>query len=90
MLDHSFTVQVVMELQKSVGQMDVKIGRLIDDVKEQGSSLDEIKHQASFIKGGIAAAVIFITGIVAAVSWMLSAKWDTVIAAINAINKVAP
>jgi len=51
MLDHSFTLQAVMELQKSVAGLAAKVDRLIKDVEDQGTKIDGIRHQISFVKG---------------------------------------
>lgn len=84
---HDFTLQAVMEMQKTLGDLSAKVERLIGDVKSQGDKVDGLRHQASFIKGGIAVAVFFITGIVTVASFILSAKWDALLAAIKAMPK---
>ncbi len=76
-----------MELKGSVHELTAKVDRLISDVKSQGDRVDDLRHQASFIKGGIAVAVFFITGIVAAASFILNAKWDTLMNTIRALPK---
>jgi hypothetical protein len=53
MLDHSFTLQAVMELQKSVAQLVTKTDRLISDVSDQGTKIDGIRNQISFVKGAL-------------------------------------
>jgi hypothetical protein len=45
MLDHSFTLQAVMELQKSVAELGTKTDRLIKDVEGQGTKIDAVRHQ---------------------------------------------
>lgn len=63
MLDYSFTLQSVMEVQKAVGALTTKVDRLIDDVDKQSNSVDDIRHKISFVRGavwviGIAGALI--------------------------------
>jgi hypothetical protein len=53
MVDHSFTLQAVMELQKSVAELAIKTDRLIKDVEGQGTKIDAVRHQISFVKGAI-------------------------------------
>ncbi|HZF30400.1 MAG TPA: hypothetical protein VE907_14885 [Gammaproteobacteria bacterium] len=53
MLDHSFTLQAVMELHRSVAELATKTDRLIQDVETQGTKLDGISHQVSFVKGAL-------------------------------------
>lgn len=55
---HDFTLQAVMELQKSfgalesrVGALEVKTDRLISDVKSQGDKLDKVRDTISFVRG---------------------------------------
>ena len=54
-----------MELQKTVGQLGTKVDRLIDDVREQGKTLDAVKTKIAWVVGG-AAAVGAILGLIAA------------------------
>lgn len=53
MLDHSFTLQAVMELQKSVAGLVTKTDRLIKDVEDQDLKIDNVLHQISFVKGAL-------------------------------------
>ena len=53
MLDHSFTLQAVMELQKSVVELATKTDRLIKDVEGQGTKIDAMRQQISFVKGAV-------------------------------------
>jgi hypothetical protein len=69
MLDHSFTLQAIMELQKSVVELATKTDRLIKDVEGQGTKIDGIRHQISFVKG----AVWVIGGLIALA--VLAATW---------------
>lgn len=62
MLDHSFTLQAVMELQKSVGELTVKVDRLIQDVGGHGTELRGITQKINLFLGG-AAVVGVIAGV---------------------------
>jgi hypothetical protein len=53
MLDHSFTLQAIMELQKSVAELATKTDRLIRDVDGHGNKIDGVRHQISFVKGAL-------------------------------------
>jgi hypothetical protein len=86
MLDYSFGLQAIMEMQKSVGELNANVNRLIVDVKGHGEKLEEIRHQSSFMKGGLAASVFFITAIVAVTGWILNTKWDAVLLAVNKLS----
>ncbi len=43
--DYSFTLQTVMELQKTVGQLTQAVNTLTDQQKEQAKKLDGISHK---------------------------------------------
>ena len=53
MLDHSFTLQAIMELQKTIGDLSAKTDRLITDVAGHGTKIERIGHQISFVKGAL-------------------------------------
>jgi hypothetical protein len=57
------TLQIVGEMQRSIGELAAKTDRLIADVKTQGDKLDRPQHQATFINGGLAVSVFFITAV---------------------------
>jgi predicted amino acid-binding ACT domain protein len=68
MLDHSFTLQAVMELQKSVSELATKTDRLIKDVEAQGAKIDVVRQQISFVKGAmwVIGTLVALASIVAA------------------------
>jgi hypothetical protein len=43
MLDHSFTLQAVMELQRSVGALGTKIDHLSEGISKQGQRLERVE-----------------------------------------------
>jgi hypothetical protein len=53
MLDHSFTLQAIMELQKLVAEIGAKTDRLIKDVEVYGDKIDAVRQQISFVKGAL-------------------------------------
>lgn len=52
--DSSFTLQTVMELQKSVGEISAKVDRLIGDVRSQGDKIDRMRLTFAWVGGGCA------------------------------------
>lgn len=64
MLDHSFTLQAIMEVQKAIGDLTAKTERLISDVMAHGTKIDGIQHQISFVKGAlwVIGALVVIAG----------------------------
>jgi len=43
--DYSFTLQAVMEMQKTIGQLTQAVTTLTDQQKSQATKLDKISHQ---------------------------------------------
>lgn len=62
--DHSFTLQAIMELQKSVSQLGAKVDRLVGDVDKQSGKLSDLDKSidrfktAFWVGGGILALVV--------------------------------
>ncbi len=74
-----------------IGKLTATVGRLVDDVKGQGSKLDGlsrqvdgIKRQISFVKGAVWASSAFLTLLVGVVSFFLSSKWNALETAVRA------
>jgi hypothetical protein len=63
MMDHSFTLQAIMDLKGAVDSVGTKIDRLIGDVSNRGDKIDAVQHQLSSVKdavwviGGLLAAI---------------------------------
>ena len=70
-----------------VGKLSANVERLIADIKSQGEKLDAVRHQASYIKGGLAVGIVLIGGFIAIASFFLSSKWDAVLQALRAAAK---
>lgn len=68
-----------------VAKLTTLVERLISDVKEQGEKLDALRHQATYIKGGLAVAIIAI----GVAGWffkiMLDGKMQAVMTALAAL-----
>lgn len=64
MIDHSFTLQAVMELQKSVAELAAKTDRLIKDVGEQGTKISGIQSTIGFVRGAA-----WVIGLLVAAAW---------------------
>lgn len=67
-----------------VGKLTANVERLINDITAHGSKIDELRHQATFIKGGLAFGIRILTAAIAIATFFLSSKWDAVVAAIKA------
>ena len=53
MLDHSFTLQAIIDLKGAVSSLTTKVDRLIDDVGKQGDKIDTVRNQTSFVRGAM-------------------------------------
>lgn len=80
--DHSFTLQAVMELQKTVAVLGEKIDRMTTDVSGISASveatndkLDKLKHWQTIVTGG-ALAVAALAGIIWSVVTFV--PWDRI------------
>jgi hypothetical protein len=51
---HDFTLQAVIEMQKSLGELFAKTDRLISDVSKQGEKIDRIRLLLAWLGGGAA------------------------------------
>jgi hypothetical protein len=49
---HDFTLQAVMEMKESIGQLSAKTDRLIADVKSQGDKIETIRTKMTLVTGG--------------------------------------
>ncbi len=52
---HDFTLQAVIEMQRSIGELAAKTDRLIADVKSQGDKVDGIRTTIAWFTGAAAA-----------------------------------
>jgi hypothetical protein len=73
-----------------IGKLTANVDRLIQDVKGQGDKIDTLRQQASYIKGGIAVAVLLIGGFIWIASSFLDHKWDAAINSLAAFAKQQP
>jgi hypothetical protein len=68
-----------------IGKLTANVDHLIADIKSQGTKIDELRHQSSYIKGGIAVGTVLISAFIALAAFFLSSKWDALIAALKAV-----
>lgn len=70
-----------------IGKLTASVNRLLDDVKSQGSKIDDLRHQAPFVKGAIYIGVLLVGVFITIASFFLSAKWDAAVQAIRSVTK---
>lgn len=80
--DHSWTLQAVMDLHKSVGSLTAQVGRLSEDINglsaqitHQTTKIEQVKHWQTLVTGG-AVVVAAIAGI----AWTILTfvPWDRI------------
>lgn len=71
-----------------IGKLSANVDRLIADVKSHGDKIDTIRHQATYVKATIATGAVLITAAVGLAAWLLNAKWDAILAAMQALAKL--
>lgn len=71
---HDFQLQIIMELQRSIGELSSKTDRLISDVKSQGEKIDKIRLRFAWIAGGTA-VIGFIVATILAVLRFVPSSW---------------
>ena len=74
---------VIVEVTK----LSTLVERLISDVKDQGGKIDDLRHQATYLKGGLAVAILAIGIAGWLLKVMLDSRWQSVLAALAALPK---
>lgn len=82
--DHSWVLQTVMELQKSVGGLTQAVATLTEQVRDQGDKLDAVRREVAeartFMKTAAKTATVLLGGVVALIAWLAS-RLPTVVTA---------
>lgn len=64
---HDITLQAVIEMQRTLGEVSAKVDRLISDVDSQGKKIDKVRMRMAWLAGG-AATVGFLVMLLLAVA----------------------
>jgi hypothetical protein len=70
---HDFTLQAVIEMQRTLGELNAKTDRLITDVDSHGKKLDKVRMQLMWV-AGVAAAFGFL--LMLAIGAIKTIPWD--------------
>ena len=70
-----------------VAKLGTLVERLINDVKAQETKLDDLRHQASYIKGGLAVGAVALAFFGWVGSQIIDGKLQAVLAALAALHK---
>lgn len=77
--EHSFSLQMVMELQKSVSELSTKVNRLVEDSKAQGDKIDRVAEKVDNLRMW-AASIIGGSAVIWFLIWAMT-MWRQEIAA---------
>lgn len=69
--DHSFTLQAIMEMQKSLGKLEQAVITLTEESKKNGEKIDDISHKIYGAKYFISGICIVITAVGVLVGYLL-------------------
>ena len=72
--DHSWVLQTVMELQKSVGELTQAVATLTEQVRDQGAKLDAVRQEVTEARTFMKTAAWLLSGIKTAAktaAWLL-------------------
>jgi len=78
MTDYSFTLQAIMEMQKTIGGLSEAVGTLKNLTEKQGEKLDKISHR-------IYAATVVITIALPILAFLANLVAPTVLAALHLV-----
>jgi uncharacterized membrane protein YjjP (DUF1212 family) len=70
-----------------IAKLSTQVARLIEDVDEQSKKLDGIRQQSSYIKGGLAVAVLCLGVFGWFLSQIVEGRLKTVLEALSALQK---
>jgi hypothetical protein len=76
MVDHSFTLQAIMELQKSVGQLTEAVNTTRLALEKQNQQLGKIEEKVSSITHKLYAAGVVLAIALAMGGFLLNKSWD--------------
>ena len=74
MLDHSFTLQAIMGLERSVADLAAKTDRLIKDVASQNTKLNEVYDKITFVRGALWVIGALMISLIGIVTWYFTGK----------------
>ena len=77
--EHSFTLQAVMELQKSTGQLTSSVDSLKHAIDKQDKKLSDIESTVTNVEKKIYAAIVVLTILVAVGGFVVNKSWDLMV-----------
>ncbi|MDR6984513.1 hypothetical protein J2X32_003157 [Rheinheimera pacifica] len=83
--EHSFTIQMIFELQKSMGQLLAKVDALNTNSEKQQDKLDKIEEKLSTVTHKIYAAGVVLAILVVVGGFFVNKAWDMMMLSIKTI-----
>jgi hypothetical protein len=74
--DHSFTLQMIMELQKSTGQLTECVNSLRTSLDRQSGQLDKIEEKVSGVTHKLYAASVVLAILLVVGGFIIDKTWD--------------
>ena len=74
--DHSWVLQAIMEMQKSLGGLEQAVKALTEQAKEQGNKLDKVSHDVTALRTTIKTAAAVLGALMAIVGLAIK-FWST-------------
>ncbi len=74
--EHSFTLQTVLELQKSVGELCSEVRLTREAIDKLDSRLDKIEERVSSVTHKLYAASVVVAILVAVGAFVINKAWD--------------
>lgn len=87
--DHSFTLQAIMELQKSVGQISAEVKALAVASEKIDGKLDKIEEKVSGVTHKLYAAGVVMTILLVIGGFLINKAWDMAASHVTEIAKTA-
>lgn len=87
--DHSFTLQAIMELQKSNGQVSADIKTLTASIDKLSGKVEKIEDKVSAVTHKLYAAGVVLAILLVVGGWIINKAWDMAAGHISDIAKAA-
>ena len=79
MIDHSFTLQAIMDVQKTLGTLDGKLGALVDRLDKLENRVSGLDDKLSGVTHKLYAAGVVLAIALAMGGFLLNKSWDRAI-----------
>lgn len=77
--DHSFTLQAIMEMQKTLGGLTQAVNTLTEESKKSRDKLDEISHNVFAAKKVMWVVGTILSFLAGSAIFILNKIWDTIL-----------